>query len=81
MNHLAISGSDSCWINGTILNFWLIHVFITHVQRVRNKMQNNDPALLILDNHASRDTIQKEQLWNDHQIMILLFSPNTTHLT
>ena len=80
-NYFAISGSDSGWINGIILNTWLTNIFIPHVNAVRMVMQQNSPALLLLDNHSSRESIDIEKIWRDHHIMILLLPPNTTHLT
>jgi hypothetical protein len=81
ISYFGISGSESGWINGTILNNWLNTVLIPHVRRVRERLNNNSPALLLLDNHSSRDSIDTEAIWRDHQIMILLLPPNTTHLT
>ena len=80
-NYFAISGSDSGWINGIILNAWLTNIFIPHVNNLRMNMPENSPALLLLDNHSSRESIDIEKIWREHQIMILLLPPNTTHLT
>ncbi len=80
-DYFAISGSESGWINGIILNAWLTNIFIPHVNTVRMATHQNSPALLLLDNHSSRESIDTERIWIDHQIMILLLPPNTTHLT
>lgn len=80
-NDFAISGSESGWINGTILNSWMTNVFISHVNKVRNQMRVHAPALLLLDNHSSHESLDTLAIWRDHQIMILFLPPNTTHLT
>ncbi|MFO0006726.1 MAG: hypothetical protein ACK559_36975, partial [bacterium] len=61
----AISGSESGWINGIILNVWLTNIFIPHVNTVRMETQQNSPALLLLDNHSSRESIDIGKIWMD----------------
>ncbi len=57
MSYYDITGSNKGWINGPILKLWLENQFLSQIYERRQKYGLNQPALVILDNHSSRDTI------------------------
>jgi hypothetical protein len=54
--------------------------FLSEIYRRRQKYGMNQPALVILDNHSSRDILDTETLWNDHKIHFLFIPPHTSHV-
>jgi hypothetical protein len=80
MSYYDITGSSKGWINGPILKLWLENQFLSQIYQRRQKYGSNQPALVILDNHSSRDIIDTETLWNEHKIMFLFIPPHTSHV-
>ena len=79
-NFCDISGSESGWITGDILKYWLDNQFILQINALRSKLQRNEPVLVILDNRSSRDSIEVTRMWNDHKIVFFSIPPHTSHI-
>lgn len=79
-NYFDISGNSSGWINGEILKNWLENQFLQQIYERRQIVGPMSPVLVILDNHSSREFIDKETMWNEHRIMFLFIPPHTSHV-
>ena len=75
-----ISGSDSGWITGEILENWIENSFLNEINLRREKCDFRHPVLTVLDNHSSRRSINHEKMWQDHQIKFLFIPPHTSHV-
>ena len=53
--HYDFSGNDSGWITGPILKNWIENQLVQYVHSLHNESGLNEPALIILDNHSSRN--------------------------
>ncbi len=42
--------------------------------------QPDEKVMVILDNHSSRNLIDKDKLWNDHGIKCFFIPPHSSHL-
>jgi 4-hydroxybenzoate polyprenyltransferase len=73
-------GNPTGWQNEESLHFWINSYFIPQIQEMREIHKIHRPALLILDGHSSRNNINLEKLWLEHQIAISLIPPNTSHI-
>lgn len=73
-------GNSSGWQTEESLITWLFFHFVPHIQRMREIHGNDQPALLVLDGHSSRNNLNLKQLWDDHKVAITLIPPNTSHL-
>ena len=79
-NFYDFSGSKTGWITGDILKYWLENQFMTQINGLRNRLHRDEPVLVILDNHSSRDSIDTLKMWNDHKILFLSIPPHTSHI-
>lgn len=75
-----ITGSDKGWITGEILKNWLENQFAIRLQELRKKHHLYEPALVIMDNHASRSSIDQIKMWNLHQVEFIFIPAHTSHL-
>jgi len=77
-----ISGQENGWINGPIFKNYIQHYFVEHVTKMRETNgENDEPVLLVMDHHISRDAIDAEKLWRDHRILLLLIPAHSSHIT
>ncbi len=79
-NSFAFAGSTSGWIDKISFNGWLNRIFIPTINHNRILNGINEPALLILDQHSTRKSLDHELLWSEHKIKILLLPPNSSAL-
>jgi hypothetical protein len=79
-NYFDLSGQQSGWITGEILQFWLENQFLQQITQRRAKYGQNSPVLVILDNHSSRRSIQETRMWVEHKIKFLFIPPHTSHV-
>jgi hypothetical protein len=79
-NYFDLSGQQSGWITGDILQFWLENQFLNQITQRRARLGQNSPVLVILDNHSSRSKINQEKMWLQHQIKFLFIPPHTSHV-
>ena len=63
MSNFDITGNDSGWITGEILKNWVENQFVNEVKRLRNFYRKDEPALVLLDGHSSRNSIDLEFMW------------------
>ena len=50
--------------------------FANQIENLRERDKKPDePALLILDGHSSRNHLDAEQLWEDHKILVYQLPP------
>jgi hypothetical protein len=77
-----MTGQTNGWIDGNIFRNYIELFFADEVNKLRVKNgEPNEPALLILDHHSSRDAINAEQLWITSKILLLLIPPHSSHIT
>ncbi|KAJ4445218.1 hypothetical protein ANN_07019 [Periplaneta americana] len=67
------SCSDNGWINETLFLVWLKH-FQQHV-----KATEDDPVLLVCDNHASHISLEVFNFCRDNHITMVTLPPHTSH--
>lgn len=67
--------SESGYSNTDLFLEWLVH-FQNHV-----KASEEDPALLILDNHTSHTSLKAVLFAREHNIQMLSLSPHSSHKT
>lgn len=65
--------TNNGWTNDDIFLIWLKH-FTAYV-----KPNNNEPVLLILDNHGSNVTLPDYNICRDNGIVMLSIPPHTSH--
>jgi hypothetical protein len=76
-----ISGQPNGWIDGKIFKNYIQNFFVAHIQQMReNHGEINEPALLIMDHHSSRDALDAELLWREHHILLLLIPAHSSHI-
>lgn len=80
MSNFDITGNDSGWITGEILKNWVENQFVNEVKRLRNFYRKDEPALVLLDGHSSRNSIDLEFMWQQHRIAFYLLPPHSSHL-
>jgi hypothetical protein len=73
-----ISGTDSGWINGHLLVNWIEGPLVDHINRLRIKRNYQGNALIILDNHISRDYIDFIGMSERHKIDFLRLPPHSS---
>jgi len=55
---------------------------VEHVTKMRETNgENDEPVLLVMDHHISRDALDAEKLWRDHRILLLLIPAHSSHIT
>lgn len=78
---LNFAGQPAGWIDKDILREIIQNGFVTEIEKLRAKENAPDePALLILDNHSSRNALDAKMLWEDHKIMVLCLPAHSSHL-
>lgn len=76
-----ISGQDSGWIDGPIFRNYIQNYFVEEISKSREiHGEENEPALLVMDHHTSRDGLDAEMLWNHHKILLLLIPSHSSHI-
>ena len=75
-----ITGNEKGWITGEILRNWIKNQLVSYVNYLRTYYQKDDNALIILDNHASRDSIDVQHMWDEHRIAFLRIPAHSSHL-
>jgi len=77
-----ISGQESGWIDGPIFKNYIQNFFVDYIADMRSKsLQPNEPILLIIDNHSSRDALDAKILWEVYRILLLLIPSHSSHIT
>jgi hypothetical protein len=74
------SGQPTGWITGPILKVWFENQFIRQISERRAKYGQNCPVLVILDNHSSRNSIDIDMIWREHEIKFLFIPSHTSHV-
>jgi hypothetical protein len=80
LQKFTFSGNSSGWMTGEIFKNWMMTEFVAEVYKLRQLTGTDDPALLILDNHSSRNSLDLNTLWEVHRIKILFIPPHTSHI-
>jgi hypothetical protein len=75
-----ITGNKNGWITGEILNNWCQIQLVQYVYYLREYYQSNEKALVLLDNHISRDSIEIDSIWAQHNIAFLKIPAHSSHL-
>ncbi len=59
-----ISGQENGWIDGAIFRNYIQNFFVDDiVKRRANNGEEDEPALLVMDHHTSRDALDVKLLW------------------
>ena len=74
------SGQPNGWMTGMIFKNIVEVEFVAEIEK-RRKLYGNSPAILILDNHSSRNSLDKILLWENHRIKIIEIPQNSSHIT
>lgn len=75
-----ITGNKKGWMTKEIFRNWLFNSFIPQVTYMREYCQANEPVLLILDNHVSRNDLDHDLLWSTYNLKILFIPAHTSHI-
>ena len=80
LGHCNVSGQKAGWMTATIYREW-IKTFLEDV-KIQRTIHNipNEPAILFVDPHSSRNDPEDEKLLLDNNIKIVEFPSKTTHL-
>ncbi len=74
-----MAGQDSGWIDGRIFKNYIEKIFVKAIDDLRVKEGKMDElALLLLDHHSSRDSIDVKMLWETHKIIIHFLPPHSS---
>lgn len=78
----AWAGNSSGWMDETLFAAWLRSVFIPHVGLVRKKnhLPEDEPALLWVDGHYSRNTDEAKRLLRENNIACAVLPGHTSHI-
>lgn len=77
----SMSSSDSGWINTEIFDDWVKQVFIPHIEAKRIFLKApNQPALLYLDGHSSRNNSTTQNLLKSKNVYVVTIPPHTSHV-
>lgn len=82
LDSVAVGYQPSAWIDKTILHNWAELVLIPHIKHVRN--QNPDmkrKALLVMDNHSSRQNEDFLQLMKENEVIVVFLPPHSSHIS
>jgi hypothetical protein len=75
------SGSSNCWINGPIMKNITEIGFVEELNTYRrNHGLEGQDALLLLDNHSSRNNLDFSRLCVHRRVTVLQLPPNSTAL-
>ena len=78
---LNFTGQPSGWIDNDILCEIIHNWFVAEVNKLRRTDGcPEEPVLLILDNHSTRDALNGEMLWENHKIMVLCIPSHSSHI-
>ena len=80
LEYYDITGTSSGWIDGDILKQWIENQFLSQIYNIRLTKGLNQPALVILDNHTSRLSIDTTTMWDVYKIKFLFIPPHTSHV-
>lgn len=76
-----ISGQESGWIDGPIYRNYIQNFFVDEINKKRQANgEDNEPVLLIMDHHSSRDGLDAKLLWDQHKILLLLIPAHSSHI-
>jgi hypothetical protein len=76
-----ISGQENGWIDGPIFRNYIQNFFVEEIIKRRNlNGEENEPALLVMDHHSSRDALDAKLLWEEHKILLLLIPAHSSHI-
>ena len=59
---------------------YIEHIIVPYVKTARDLLNDNKPALVIIDNFKGQITASANALLDSHKIHVCLLSPNTTDL-
>ncbi|KAJ6231954.1 protein derived from transposon [Anaeramoeba flamelloides] len=82
-NHLVqldFVQTNSGFIDKDIYYLWMLKTFIPFLEKTRNRLNSNHPALLTLDGHKSHFDVRTCELAIKHGIDIVCFPANGTHI-
>ncbi|KAJ6247812.1 protein derived from transposon [Anaeramoeba flamelloides] len=82
-NHLVqldFVQTNSGFIDSDIYHLWMLKTFIPFLEKTRNRLNSNHPALLTLDGHKSHFDVRTCELAIKHGIDIVCFPANGTHI-
>ena len=74
--HFFVSNTDSGWMTSPAFFEFVANAF--HPWLIKNKIKL--PVIFFVDGHKTHQTLQLAQFCEDHQIILYLLPPNTTHL-
>ena len=81
VNMFAWSGTSSGWISEEVFLEWIREVFIPTVQARRDELEISDePAMLWLDGHISRNSPEALELLAANNIFCATFPGHTSHI-
>jgi hypothetical protein len=76
-----ISGQENGWIDGAIFKNYIENYFVQEMDKMRaNKGEEDEPVLLVMDHHVSRDALDAKMLWEKHKILLLLIPAHSSHI-
>ena len=75
------TGNDSGWMTCDIMSNWINQCFLPQLEKLRQKHGGQRyPALVMMDNHSSRNKINFQELKEMHNVTFLFLPPNASHL-
>lgn len=81
MRKFNFAGQPNGWIDGPILKTLIEKVFIQELNDYRKEINKEDSyAMLILDNHSSRNILEEETIFEQHKLILLPLPPHSSAL-
>lgn len=74
-----ITGSDNGWIDKKIMQNYVENIFLEELEEYRKNLKMGDQwAILILDNHSSRNSLTNCVLFEAHKLVIFFLPPHSS---
>ena len=82
LEYYHFAGSKKGYINQEIMKNWATLGFVQELEEYKRKngFTEDQKALLILDNHGSRNILDEKEVLANHNVVLLSLPPDSSHL-